>query len=113
MIAEESANRISEKNSDNSQKETKITCNRIIRYTGRKYAQTELYQFFNAICQSNSFVIIILLTIFLNTISLSLDRYPIDPDEIKMLENINIMCTWIFVGEMVIKIIGLGIVTYS
>ena len=65
------------------------------------------------ICQSNSFVIVILLTIFLNTISLSLDRYPIDPDEIKMLENINKLCTWIFVGEMVIKILGLGIVTYS
>ena len=54
------------------------------------------------------FSIFILACIFVNTISLSLDRYPIDYDFYNNLEIINNMCTFIFVAEMVIKLLGLG-----
>jgi len=43
---------------------------------------------------------------------LCFDRYPIDPDENALLEEINNVCTLIFIVELVIKVIGLGINTY-
>ena len=49
----------------------------------------------------------------MNTITLSLDRYPIEKTEELNLEYINFVCTWIFVGEMIIKILGLGATTYA
>lgn len=52
------------------------------------------------------------MTIILNTISLSMDRYPIEYDEYATLEYINFICTWVFVAEMAIKILGLGMKTY-
>ena len=53
-----------------------------------------------------------LLAIGTNTVSMSLDRYPITHEELTLLELINNVCTWIFIGEMLLKIAGLGIVTY-
>ena len=50
--------------------------------------------------------------ITLNTVTLSMDRYPIEPKEAQTLETINNYCTWIFVAELVIKVLGLGIHTY-
>ena len=77
------------------------------------YFDTEFSKFFNVICTSQSFAYVVLMAIFINTLSLSLDRYPIDPDENAILEDINNFCTWIFLAEMVIKIFGLGIKTYA
>jgi hypothetical protein len=58
-------------------------------------------------------MIIILLSILVNTISLSLDRYPIDPKESAIIEKINSITTWIFVAELIIKVLGLGIKKYG
>ena len=71
-----------------------------------------VYKFFNVICKSQIFEVLVVLSIVLNTVSLSMDRYPIDPDELLVLETINFICTWIFIGEMIMKILGLGLKTY-
>ena len=78
----------------------------------QKYEQTSIYQFFNVICQSDYFTYLILLAILLNTLTLCFDRYPISPEEHAVLETINSTATWIFVVELVIKVVGLGIQTY-
>ena len=62
---------------------------------------------------SKFFAFVVLLAIFINTMSLSMDRYPIEAGENALLETINNYCTWIFVAEMAIKIFGLGIKTYA
>ena len=54
----------------------------------------------------------IIFCIFINTISLSLDRYPIDYDFYTNLEIVNNTCTFIFVVEMLIKLFGFGLNTY-
>ena len=41
-----------------------------------------------------------------------MDRYPISTKEADTLEKLNQYTTWIFVGELIIKVIGLGIKTY-
>ena len=58
------------------------------------------------------FNIIILIAIAMNTITLSMDRYPIAVNRANRLEQINKISTWIFVGELAIKVLGLGIQTY-
>ena len=50
----------------------------------------------------------IFLCIVVNTVTLSMDRYPIDYDFYMNLEITNNVCTFIFVGEMIIKLMGLG-----
>ena len=52
------------------------------------------------------------MVIVLNTVTLSLDRYPIQVQEAQNLEQINQITTWIFVCELIIKILGLGMNTY-
>ena len=76
------------------------------------YSKTSFYLFFNEICISSWFSYLILAVIMMNTVSLSMDRYPIDPEEAATLEMINFVSTWIFLGEMLVKIVGLGILTY-
>ena len=82
------------------------------RSCSKCYSSSAIYKFFNAICHSQVFNYIILLAIAVNTVALSMDRYPIEDEQAKMLESINFVTTWIFVGEMVIKLIGLGVATY-
>ncbi|PCI31095.1 hypothetical protein COB52_00365 [Candidatus Kaiserbacteria bacterium] len=48
-----------------------------------------------------------------NTVTLALDRYPIDPDEYKMMETLNEVFSWLFFSEMVIKLVGLGFKGYA
>lgn len=54
-----------------------------------------------------------MMLIVINTIVLSLDRYPIDQDTADTYNNINTVLTWMFFGEMIVKIIGLGPKMYS
>lgn len=51
--------------------------------------------------------------IFLNTVILSLDRYPMPNAEYVALELINLILTYLFIAEMVIKLIGLGVKDYA
>ncbi len=53
-----------------------------------------------------------ILSIVINTISISMDRYPISVREYKNLEMINIVITFIFTFEMVVKIFGFGLINY-
>lgn len=76
------------------------------------YAKNCLYKCANYIVMSKIFNYIILLSILVNTIALALDEYPIDREKIRVMEFINLVMTFIFIGEMAIKIIGLGIATY-
>jgi len=50
--------------------------------------------------------------ILINTIVLSLDRYPIQKNEEMVYDYINTAATFIFICEMIIKIFGLGLKTY-
>lgn len=50
--------------------------------------------------------------ILINTIALSLDRFPIQKKEEKVHDYINTAATFIFITEMIIKIFGLGLKTY-
>ena len=47
-----------------------------------------------------------------NTAVLALEKYPEDPNQTKVKEILNELFTWIFVAEMVIKMIGLGFKQY-
>lgn len=84
----------------------------LIIFTGLKYSKTELHKFFKNICINSYFSAFIIFCIFINTISLSLDRYPIDYDFYMKLEIVNNTCTFIFVAEMIIKLFGLGLNGY-
>jgi hypothetical protein len=46
--------------------------------------------------------------ILVNTLLLSLDRYPDDPEETVIMEKINIFFTVIFTVEMIIKLFAIG-----
>lgn len=67
---------------------------------------------FSKICRSLLFELIVFSWIFVNTITLSLDRYPIDPSELQLHEQINFIATCIFIAELIFKIIGLGVKNY-
>uniref|UniRef100_K3WVK7 Ion transport domain-containing protein n=1 Tax=Globisporangium ultimum (strain ATCC 200006 / CBS 805.95 / DAOM BR144) TaxID=431595 RepID=K3WVK7_GLOUD len=46
--------------------------------------------------------------ILLNTVCLAMDEYPVDPARTLVTENLNVVLTIIFSGEMAFKVIGLG-----
>jgi hypothetical protein len=54
-----------------------------------------------------------MLAIIVNTVVLSMDRYPITQSETSILEKINEVMTYVFTVEMVIMIIGLGPSVYA
>jgi hypothetical protein len=64
------------------------------------------------IIQSRFFNATITISILLNTLVLSLDRHPIDEDEAKILENLNIVFSLLFIIEMIVKLLGLGFKSY-
>ena len=64
------------------------------------------------ICTSHFFNYFMTTCILINTIVLSLDRYPISKNEEKVLDYINSVSTFIFIVEMITKIFGLGLKTY-
>jgi hypothetical protein len=65
------------------------------------------------ICTKNSFNIFITGCIILNTVLLAMDKYPIKPSESHFQHIVNNVLSWIFFGEMVIKLLGLGLKDYS
>ena len=54
------------------------------------------------------FTVFITILIILNTVILSLDKYPADPELEKLSATLNDIFTWCFTVEMVFKLIGLG-----
>ena len=55
---------------------------------------------------------VVLVVIVLNTIILSMDHHPIDPDFALFLEMANFVFTIFFALEMVVKLVGLGLADY-
>ena len=47
-----------------------------------------------------------------NTFVLSLDTYPIERQQEMAIEYVNLFFYWVFLGEMVIKVIGMGFKNY-
>ena len=62
---------------------------------------------------NNFFNFLVYAAIGINSICLALDEYPIEYEKAFILEQINYIVTWVFIGEAIIKISGLGIKTYS
>ena len=70
-------------------------------------------RFFYAIAKSNIFGIIIMTCIILNTLVLSLDRYPEGSESEKIVLSIfNMVFNVVFSAEVIIKLIGLGLNRY-
>ena len=67
-----------------------------------------LYRVCYQICVSNGFNFAMVAAIVFNTGLLSLDRYPISFELASTYESINEALSWIFFGEMLVKVIGLG-----
>ena len=68
---------------------------------------------FYSIACSNIFGTLIMMFIVLNTLVLSLDRYPESSDEEKnTLYIFNLIFTFVFTSEVAVKMIGLGYKTY-
>eukprot|EP00347_Sterkiella_histriomuscorum_P019834 403340124 len=68
----------------------------------------KIYQKSHKLVISKWFQLLIFASITLNTLGLSLDRYPISDSESSALEIINLLCFCIFSFEMLIKLIALG-----
>lgn len=67
--------------------------------------------FFRA-CTHDSFTIIITIFSLANMVVLACDRYPLTKTQIDELNYYNDLFTWVFIGDMVIKMIGLGFKEY-
>ena len=76
------------------------------------YEKTWFYQLMNRIAISPVLDFVMGFLIILNTISLSMDRYPIEVSELNQLETINDICTFLYLIEMIIKILGFGLIQY-
>lgn len=59
------------------------------------------------------FNVFITLCIVLNTVLLAMDKYPIHKEEYEMQQMFNNILSWIFFGEMILKLIGLGFKEYA
>ena len=83
----------------------------IIEIEKRKKAN-RIYMISHNIITSSYFSSLLAFFIIVNTIVLSLDRYPVDMLETAILEKVNIVLTILFTIEMIIKIIALGFIAY-
>lgn len=75
-------------------------------------ARSKFIKFFYTMINSRNFQRAITFLIIINTIVLSLDRHPIDPLEEIILDDINFGLSFVFVAEMIFKLIGLGFKHY-
>lgn len=71
-----------------------------------------IYRFFYRICTHNAFTVILTACIVINTFLLACDRFPISKEDTSELEFYNNILSWIFIIEMFIKLIGLGLKDY-
>ena len=68
----------------------------------------EIRSFALKICMNDYFSFLFLSLIVINTIILGLDQYPLDSYKEQVYNEINTVLTWIFLLELVIKVVGLG-----
>ena len=65
------------------------------------------------ICTHFMFTVIITVLIITNTIVLAFDQYPEDAELNDLAESLNDVFTYVFIGEMIIKLVGLGFKEYA
>lgn len=54
-----------------------------------------------------------IICVLLNTIVMAMDRYGIDPHTEKVLNNLNLAFTYIFIYEMTVKLLAIGPKKYT
>ena len=72
-----------------------------------------IYLFFYRVCTHSIFTGFITFLIIYNTIILALDKFPVNENMDKILEVMNDVLSWLFVVEMIVKLIGLGFKDYA
>lgn len=70
--------------------------------------KNNLYRFFYVIVAHWVFNFFITIVIILNTITLAADDFPQSIEKENFLKISNIVFTWLFVTEMILKLVGLG-----
>ena len=73
----------------------------------------KLYYFSYKVCTNPFFSFAFTLIIVINAALMTLDRFPEPPRLPQILEVLNQLCSWLFTAEMIIKLLGLGLVEYS
>jgi len=85
----------------------------VTQYEQKSFYSNRIPRFFFAVAKSNIFGIIVMVCIILNTLVLSMDRYPEgDPEEKEILAVCNFCFNVVFSLEVLVKLIGLGLKTY-
>jgi hypothetical protein len=74
----------------------------------KRTASNRIYSFAFNLQEKGSFEAFMVICILVNTLLLSLDRYPDEPEETLIMEKINIFFTVIFTMEMIIKLFAIG-----
>ena len=72
-----------------------------------------LYKLCFTIATHSLFTIVIVFMIMMNTAVLATDAYPEKKEVVEEAEMINLIFTWCFLAEMVIKLLGLGVKEYT
>lgn len=72
----------------------------------------KFYLFFFRICMHDLFTFSMTFAILVNTLVLAFDKYPITYETQTYLEFVNMILSYIFIAEMVIKLLGMGIRDY-
>ena len=76
-------------------------------------SKNKLYYYSYKICTNPFFSFVFTLIIVINSALMTLDRFP-EPQKLpKILEVLNQLCSWLFTAEMIIKLLGLGLVEYA
>ena len=75
--------------------------------------RNSFFRVFYLLSNNTIFSTFIIILILGNTVTLALDRHPIDPIEFAGLELANTIFSWLFFTEMLIKLMGLGIKGYT
>jgi membrane-associated HD superfamily phosphohydrolase len=71
-----------------------------------------LVKFFYKLVTHHFFNFIIFCLIIFNTVVLASDDYPQSKEKQRVMLYLNVFFTWVFVLELILKVVGLGIVNY-
>jgi voltage-dependent calcium channel R type alpha-1E len=77
-----------------------------------RLARNRIFMFAYNLQDKKQFEGFMVACILINTLFLSLDRYPENPEETEVMEKINIVFTCIFTLEMIIKLLAIGFKNY-
>jgi len=78
----------------------------------KRTACGKLWYCFYVLCESNAFSIVMNTSIILNSVIMAMNRYPISNEEQSFLTYSNYFFYFLFLVEMIVKQIGLGLKGY-